>query len=816
MSQAAFPSIPHPLPPLALESEVPASLAAQMRGNWVEAERLYLLELAAAQQSGDSALLPLVNLGQILRQTGRNTEALALYRRAAALPEAPAAVWFNLGNGLFDQSDWRHAAEAFAQALTLDPQFESAALALARCRVNLGELGAAREAFACVLRLNPQHFSAWLEAGHVCRKTGPNEQMLACYRKAVELQPERWVGHASLSRALTALGQTDQAALHYHLALECPDAGNGLPVHRLIGQGRLETGDFAGAVAAFRHALTAEPNDHESLVDLASALFPIADVTVAGSVLQRVTEQASRVDKGTLTRVAELLFRHNQCDAAQDVLQALVLAHPNDWAAQFNLAKLLVESWSMEEGLQALERAEALSSDPVPGAASLRAAVAGKLGDVDACRQLYLAMGEADGPESVYFGSAAMSSLYSDTLSAQAITEFHRRLFEPLGKGARTVFANPLDAQRPLRIGYVTADLHHQHPVNLFMQPVLARHDARAVEVTVYFVGVSGDEQTRLAKKRVPRWRDVGALSDPRLAQQIEADGIDILVDLLGHTSHNRKALFARRAAPVQACFLGYPGSTGLPNMDWFVADSVVAPPTHAHLFTEQVLRLPNCVFCYAPEQDYPLPNYDNHFVNRRLTFGSFNNISKLTPLTIELWARVMQAVPEARLLLKAPSFRDLKAVRRFTELFGKAGVSADRLEFRGPVGLADMMAEYADVDIALDTSPYNGGTTTYQALWMGVPVVSLAGEAFCQRMGASILTAIGHGDWVTHSAEAFVQVASQLASDRVGLLREKVSLRERMLSTPALDIQAYTRDLEAAYRTMWHRYVEQQERAAT
>lgn len=790
-------------------SEPSAALAAQLRGDWLEAERLYLLELAEAQESGASALLPLANLGQVLRQTGRSTEALALYRRAAAMPDAPAAVWFNLGNGLFDQSDWRQAAEAFTQALALDPQLESAALALARCRVNLGELGIAREAFAAILRTHPQNFSAWLEAGHVCRKTGPSQQMLACYRQAVALEPQRWVGHASLARALAEQGQADAAALHYHLALACDDAGKGLVVHRLIGKGRLESGDFAGAVAAFRHALTAVPDDYDSMVDLADALFQIAGVAVAVSVLQRVTDQAGT---GTLTRMAELLFRHNQYDEAQAVLRKLVLAHPNDWTVHFNLAKLLADSWSMDEGLRALERAEALSPEPVPGAASLRAAVAGKLGDVDECLQLYLEMGKADGAESPYLSSAAMSSLYSDTLSALAITEFHRDLFEPLGQGARNQFANPLEAERKLRIGYVTADLHHQHPVNLFMQPVLARHDARAVEVTVYFVGVAGDEQTRLAKERVARWRDAGAMTDQRLAQQIEADGIDILIDLLGHTSYNRRALFARRAAPVQACFMGYPGSTGLPNMDWLIADPVVAPASHAHLYTEQVMRLPHCVFCYAPEQDYPFPDYNSKFSKRRLTFGSFNNISKLTPWTIELWARVMQAVPDARLLLKAPSFRDLKASQRFAELFAKAGVSVDRLEFRGPVGLADMMAEYADVDIALDTYPYNGGTTTYQALWMGVPVVSLVGEAFCQRMGASILTAIGRSEWVASSADEFVRVASQLAADREGLLKEKTSLRARMQAAPALDIGAYTRDLEAAYRKMWHQFLAHQD----
>jgi protein O-GlcNAc transferase len=209
-------------------------------------------------------------------------------------------------------------------------------------------------------------------------------------------------------------------------------------------------------------------------------------------------------------------------------------------------------------------------------------------------------------------------------------------------------------------------------------------------------------------------------------------------------------------------------------------------------------------VFCFAPEVDYPFPTYTQAHAERPLTFGSFNNVPKLTQHTLTLWARVLHAVPGSRLLLKAPSFKDEGAVRAFKARFAALGIGEERLEFRGPVGLTDMMAEYADVDIALDPVPYNGGTTTLQAIWMGVPVVVKAGHNFVSRMGASFMTAAGLPEWVAASDDEYVAVAVRMSADRLALLALKHGMRERLQARPALDIDQYTRDWQAALRHMW------------
>ena len=269
----------------------------------------------------------------------------------------------------------------------------------------------------------------------------------------------------------------------------------------------------------------------------------------------------------------------------------------------------------------------------------------------------------------------------------------------------------------------------------------------------------------------------------------------------------NRMAVFGRRAAPVQMSYLGYPGSTGVPNIDWLLADAVVAPKGSEALFSEKLIRLPGAVFCYHPEVDYPFPEYGPAQQARTLTFGSFNNAPKLTPRTIALWARVLKAVPDSRLLLKAPSFKDPGAITSFERRFQAEGIDRARLEFPGPVGLSDMMAEYADVDIALDPVPYNGGTTTLQALWMGAPVVVLAGSHFVSRMGASFMTALGLRDWVAQDDEAYVRIAAAMASDRAALLGLKRGLRERQLKAAAWNIDRHAQAVQDAIRQAWQRF---------
>ena len=711
---------------------------------------------------------------------------------------------------LFQQQQFAQADEAYAALLKAEPTHEWAALQHARCAVQMGEGRLARDRFAALLKAHPNNFSAWLEAGHLCRQQSAFEQALASYQRAMVVEPARYEAPLGAARLLEDMGRREEGAALYHRASTLVPADKRHFMHQRMAKFRQERGDTSAALDSLRQALLCADaltpalplNDRcELLIDLGELLLRINAREDAMPVL---TQASQATAEATLVRLAETSFRFNLWQESQAVLQRNAELHPDSAAALWNLAHGYAETWEMDLAIATLERAEAIA--PQPGAASLRASVAGRLGDADTALAAYAEIAEKEGPLSKMRSSTAMASLYSDQLSPKAVATLHRELFAPMGEGARSrdSFANPRDANKRLRLGLVTADFHHQHPVNIFMQPVLARWDAQDIEVTVYFTGVSYDEQTLLAKRRVSQWVEVTTLNNLQLARRIEEDGIDVLMDLAGHTGMQRMPLFAQRAAPVQATFLGYPGSTGVPHMDWIVADAVVAPEGSEDLFSEQVIRLPNTVFCYAPEENYPFPRFSDEHAKRPLTFASFNNVSKLTPRSLALWAQVLQAVPNSRLLLKAPSFKDEAAVKVFVQRFKQLGVPLDRLEFRGPSSLSDMMAEYADVDIALDPAPYNGGTTSLQALWMGVPVLTIAGGHFVSRMGASFMQAAGLPEWVAKDDADFVRRAVALSQDRAALLTLKQGLRDRLLALPAWNIDAYTQDLQAAVRKMW------------
>jgi protein O-GlcNAc transferase len=720
---------------------------------------------------------------------------------------------FDQAHSAFKAGQWQEALRGCEQLLATSeassPELELVHLLQARCLVQLGQWMPAREAFAQTLRRNPGNYSAWLEAGHLCRQMGELHQASLSYQHAIDVAPQRYEALLGMARVMALQGEEATAMRAYQDAVQAAaqssDAAQPGRAHHLMGQYWMEQGALTKAIPCFQSALQTLPADDinamaEVRMDLAIALLRLDRRDAA---MQLLTLSSGADAEPTLSRLTMLSFRNNLWQEAIEVARRNVALHPQSASACWNLAHLLAECWQMDEAEQVLAQAEALA--PMPEARSLRAAVAGRTGDVDRTLALYLELAREAEQGGAYASSAAMSALYTDKLSPAEVAALHRELFAALGVGARdraSFVRAPLQGRR-VRLGLVTADFHHQHPVNIFMQPVLRELDSSKFELFVYFTGDSHDAQTALARSRTEHWVEAASLNDTQLAKRIEADQVDVLLDLAGHTGQHRMRVFAQRAAPVQATYLGYPGSTGVPNMDFMLGDAVVTPEQDDALCSERVLRLPGTVFCYAPEEDYLFPKFTSAHARRPLTFASFNNVPKLTPHTLQLWARVLTAVPDSRLLLKAPSFTDESAVRLFSARLQALGVDLSRVEFRGPVGLTDMMAEYADVDIALDPVPYNGGTTSLQAMWMGVPVLCKHGGHFVSRMGASFMTAAGLGEWVAQSDDDYVAIAQRMAADRKALLALKKGLRKRLQALPAWDPRQHTRNFEAALLQM-------------
>lgn len=403
--------------------------------------------------------------------------------------------------------------------------------------------------------------------------------------------------------------------------------------------------------------------------------------------------------------------------------------------------------------------------------------------------------------------SALLQTHYLPDVSPDAVFALHRRygrMFEDeAASSPRPALHVEADPHRRLRIGYVSPNFA-SHSVSYFIEPVLAHHDRRDYEVYGYHTGAICDDTTDVLEASVDRWRQVDTLSDDALARRIAEDRIDIAIDLAGHTSSRHMAVFARRSAPVQVTWIGYPDTTGLEAIDYRITDAIADPAPHAdERHTETLIRLPGAFLCYRPPADAPAVSVRDDA--DPIVFCSFNTLEKINDAVIALWSRVLGAVPGSRLLLKDRRLVAEPVAQRLRGAFAARGIDAARIDFRDWIeARSEHLALYGRCDIALDTWPYNGTTTTCEALWMGVPVVTLAGEAHMSRVGATLLTAAGLNELIAHTADEFVDTATALA--RAGARRHALrgTLRPMLAASPLLDHAAFTRKLEAALREVW------------
>ena len=366
---------------------------------------------------------------------------------------------------------------------------------------------------------------------------------------------------------------------------------------------------------------------------------------------------------------------------------------------------------------------------------------------------------------------------------------------------------NVPDPERRLRIGYVSPDFR-MHPVGYFSEPLIASHDRTAVEVFCYADLVQGDQITERMRASAHHWRTVKGWSDTRLADRIQHDRIDILVDLAGHTAGNRLRVFAQKPAPVQITWLGYPGTTGLSAMDYRITDTIADPEAEADAqYSEKLVRLPNGFLCFRPPEHAPEVAPPPFREAGHITFGCFNNQIKFSGPTLGAWARLLNQVPDSRLLLRDKAFVDAAVCDRIFTAFKKHGVPEEKIELEKQVSYSKYLAGYKRVDICLDPFPFNGCTVTHEALWMGVPVVTLTAERFTHRMGASLLEWVGLSDLVADTRQAYVEIAARLAADPHRLAGLRRTLRSRLAASPLMDLQGFARDTEAAYRAMWRHW---------
>lgn len=666
-------------------------------------------------------------------------------------------------------------------------------------------LDRAAACFELAARQNPGLVEAWRNLGCVRVQQGQPERAESPLRRAIALRPDFAEAHNDLGCALRAQGRIHEALACFRRAIElAPDFAE---AHFNLAQILTRAGEVEGAARAWAATVKLRPEWAEALAMAASAMAGFG----------RYREAAGYARRALVLR-PELAEAHNALGVALEALGELeealesyraALRHRPEYAEAWNnVGNVLARQGRLREAEQAYRRALGIRPDYAIAWNNLAHAQEkqGAVGEALACYRRAL---EADPAFAQAHSNLLLCLHYQPELDRDGILAEHRRwAARHAPRRPARGHGNDPDPARPLRIGYLSPDFR-RHAVAFFIEPVLACHDRREFRVICYSNVVCGDATTARLRSLADEWVEVHGLSDEAAEELIRAAGVDILVDLAGHTAGGRMGLVARKPAPLVVNWLGYPDTTGLEAVDYRITDEAADPRGEAEgYYTEELVRLPVPFLCYRPPEEAPEVSAAPALHAGVVTFGGFHNLAKINARVAACWAAILARVPGSRLLLKTAALDDACARERLGRMLAESGVPLERVETRGHAkSLKDHLACYGEVDLALDTFPYAGTTTTCEALWMGVPVVTLAGRAHVSRTGLSILKAVGLEDLAASSEEEYVRIAVSLAGDPERLAKMRAGMRRRMQASRLLRAEEFVRDLERAYRQMWRRW---------
>ncbi len=744
------------------------------------------------------------NLGDLASEQGRIEEAIVCYQHAIAANPNYATAHFSLGNSLIGSGHTDAAIASYRQALHSNPNYSAAHYNLGVALLSLDRHGEAQGCLQRALAIDPNNAKAHSNLGVTFEVQGENEEAIRCFEKALAIDPGYAEAHQNLGAMLNVLGRADEAIACYQRAVAaCPEHAE---LHYDLGCSVQKQNHLDAAKACFERAVEIKPDYTEAHGNLGVVLKELGDFGGALACYQHALA-ANPEHAETHYNLGCLLRVQDELDQAKACFERALSIDPDLVDAYVNLGSELEMQGQASQAISRYRRA--LSIDPTHLAAHNNVGTAleaqGRPDDALDCFRRAL---EIDPNFFKAHSNLVFSLNYSARTTPQEIFAESRRWdavhAAPLAARARP-HPNDSGPERRLRVGYVSPDFRN-HAVSYFFEPLLAAHDRRAVEIFCYAEVAKPDQVTDRIRALADEWRSTVGLSDAEVADRIRKDRIDILVDMAGHTSGNRLLAFAERPAPVQVTWLGYGGTTGMSAMDYRLSDAIVDPRGEADsLHSETLIRLPDGFFCYTPPADAPEIVPPPSVENGHITFGSFNNVTKLRPGTIAAWCRVLERVPGARLMIKSKPLADEETRKRYLELFAAEGIGAERLDLVAWVpSQSGHLGAYGQIDIALDTYPCNGGTTTCEALWMGVPVVALRGDRFIARMGDTILSRVGLADLVTADTEGYVETAVALANDHGRLAALRATLRERMHASPLCDARGFAGNVETAYRDMW------------
>ena len=616
--------------------------------------------------------------------------------------------------------------------------------------------------------INPSNPIYYCNLGVVYRSLESFDRSILCYQKALALKPDYADAFNNLANIFKKQGHLNQAAAIYKKAISLqPD--NAVAYNNL-GHVYRDLGCVGDELLCYKKALQVDPDNADAYLHLGNALQYRGELDNAIVCYQKAIEKKSDFPEACNNLGSALIMQGHLNEAAQYFRKALLM-NPYYAEAYNNLGSVNQNQGKFREGIFCFRKALEIKPDYVKAHSNL----------------LYTMHYD---PE-----------IGSEMLYQEAIQWWQQHGIE---KSAPVHPVAVTEKAGRIKIGFISPDFR-EHSVSYFFLPFLRYHNCDAFEIFCYSEVKREDKITDRIKELSDHWRPIAWLNDRSVAEQVRRDGIDILVDLAGHTAENRLLVFAYKPAPVQVTWLGYPNTTGMPVIDYRFSDDIADPPGESDTYhSETLIRLPQGFLCYGPPEDAPSVSGLPALKNAWITFGSFNNLPKINPEVIALWSRLLDQVAGSRLLLKSKQFADEQVRQRFWDLFSGCGVGAERISLLPRVdSTAGHLALYDQVDIALDPFPYNGTTTTCEALWMGVPVITLRGNRHAGRVGASILNRIGLAEMVAESQDRYVRIGMELAHDIDTLKNMRAGMRARMQSSVLCDGKSFARTMENTFQTL-------------
>jgi protein O-GlcNAc transferase len=731
----------------------------------------------SAAETPREAALRLINEGNLIEEAGQLDEALRCYDEAISKAPDLARAHMNRGNILLAREEAEDALHAYQKALELEPDYAAA------------------------------HYNA----GNAQAYLNKHEAACAAYEKAILLKPDFTDAHVALGNALEDLGRRDEAAASYRRALEIsPDYAE---VHANLGKTLLALGQHNEGTASLKHATDLMPDDMETLFVLGASQKSRGQLEAALSSLTRI-QAASPENIDVNIQLGDTLLELGQANEAIACYRRVIDLVPDHFIAHNNLGNVYFTLGLFDEAYFWYSRALELQ----PNSAAVHSNLGSILKDIgqplESIKSIRRAL-EIEPEFTVARSNLLFIGHSLDDFSQTMLLEEAKIFGEIVARQARPASSwnNSLVPDRRLRIGFVSGDLCF-HPVGFFIEGVLRALAARVsanLEIFAYMNFVRVDPVRERIKTLCHHWREVFSLPDEEVARLIQKDEIDILIDLSGHSAKNRLPLFAWKPAPVQVSWLGYFDTTGVKAIDYLIADPWTLPESEEVYFTETIWRLPDTRLCFTPPDTNvtirPLPA----LTEKQITFGCFNNLNKMGDAVVALWARVLAAVPNSRLFLKARQLYQPAVRESVIEQFSRHGIDPSRLILEGPESRANYLAAYNRVDIGLDPFPYTGGTTTAEALWMGVPVLTLSGQHFLHRQGVGLLMNAGLPEWIASDPDDYVARALAHAGNLERLAKLRSQLREQVLASPIFDATSFAMHFDAALRGMWKKWCDEQ-----